>query len=381
MRVALISYHFGEYCVRLAASLARSAEVMLLLPEKEMEAHSHLDRPGLHLRPFRAPRLRQPVRQARTAKSICREVRDFRPDVVHLQQGQLWFNFALGFLPRCGFVLTVHDVRVHPGDKPSKMTPQWILDIGVRRADHIIVHAQQIKSLVLAEYRLPETCVHVIPHVQLGENKHAPNKRHPGPPTVLFFGRIWPYKGLEYLIRAEPFITAAVPDAKIVIAGQGESLDRYRKMMVHPDRFVIHNEYIPDQQRAALFEQASVVALPYIEASQSGVVPLAYTHCKPVVATRVGGLPEIVEHGSTGFCIPPRDEHALAEAIIAILKDKHVAETFGANGHAKITTECSPDRVAAQTLQVYRLLTGESSTIRRPACGALGATTYQPTPE
>src|SRR5438552_16759897 len=95
--------------------------------------------------------------------------------------------------------------------------------------------------------------------------------------TVLFFGRIWEYKGLEYLIRAEPLITAEVPEARIVIAGEGEDFGRYRLLMDHPEHFVVYNEYIPDQQRSELFRQASLVVLPYIEASQSGVIPLAYS--------------------------------------------------------------------------------------------------------
>ena len=67
---------------------------------------------------------------------------------------------------------------------------------------------------------------------------------------VLFFGRIWAYKGLEYLIRAETLITACVPDAKIVIAGQGEDFRRYRGMMAHPENFIVHNEYVSNEKRA-----------------------------------------------------------------------------------------------------------------------------------
>jgi len=97
-----------------------------------------------------------------------------------------------------------------------------------------------------------------------------------------------------------------------------------------------------------------VVTLPYIEASQSGVVPLAYTHSKPVVGTRVGGIPEMVEDGRTGFCVPPRDERALADAIVRILRNQSLAHTLGTNGNRKINTECSPAQVARMTFEVYR---------------------------
>jgi glycosyltransferase involved in cell wall biosynthesis len=353
MRVAFLSFNFPEYCLRLTSGLAGNAEVLLMLPEKDAEPYAHLVDNTINFRPFSAPRLRRPIRQMKMSKALCRQIQDFRPDVVHLQQGHLWFNWVLGSLPRCPFILTVHDYRTHPGDMPSRMTPQWILNLGVRRADELIVHAEQIKKQLVANDGIPKSRVHVIPHIKLGDETSA--KWDNGyVPTVLFLGRIWKYKGLEYLIRAEPLISSQVPTARIVIAGQGESFSRYRKMMVHPERFTVHNEYISDARVVQLIEESTVVALPYIEASQSGVIPLAYTHGKPVVATNVGGLPEMVDEGQTGFCVPPRNERALANAIARILKDRQLAETLGANGNRKINAECSPTRVAGQTLAVYR---------------------------
>jgi glycosyltransferase involved in cell wall biosynthesis len=170
---------------------------------------------------------------------------------------------------------------------------------------------------------------------------------------ILFFGRIWEYKGLEYLIRAEPLISAQVPEAQIVIAGRGEDFARYRRLMVHPERFTVYNEYVPEAKCAELFRRASVVALPYIDASQSAVIPVAYTFGKPVVATTVGGLPELVEHGRTGYLVPPRDERALADALVRLLLDPKLRRELGANGKRKADTECSPKAVARLTLEVY----------------------------
>jgi glycosyltransferase involved in cell wall biosynthesis len=353
MRVVLLSFNFPEYCVRLAGALARDTEVLLMLPEKQTEPYASLVDRAVIFRPFPSPRLRHPIRQMKMSNALCRQIWEFCPDVIHLQQGHLWFNLALRHLPRCAFVLTVHDYRTHPGDMPSRMTPQWILSLGVRRADELIVHAEQIKKLLVGNDGIPESRVHVIPHVKLGDETSAKSDNHYAP-TVLFLGRIWKYKGLEYLIRAEPLITAQVPKARIVIAGQGEKFSRYRKMMVHPERFTVHNEYLSDTRVVQLIGESTVVALPYIEASQSGVIPLAYTHRKPVVATNVGGLPEMVDEGQTGFCVSPRDEKALANAIVRILKDRHLAERLGANGNRKVNAECSPTRVAGQTLEVYR---------------------------
>ncbi len=353
MRIALLSFNFPEYCIRLASALSRNAEILLQLPHKQAETYDSLLDPSIRFLPFAYPRLRQPLKQIKLAVHLCEQMQDFRPDIVHFQHGHIWFNLFLAMLPRCGLVVTVHDYRAHPGDKPSRKTPQWILDRGIHRANQLIVHARHIQQLIVSNYTIAENRVHVIPHIKLGSCEMQQNATSMGPPTVLFFGRIWKYKGLEYLIRAEPLISTEIPDVRIVIAGEGEDFSRYRKMMVHPERFVVFNEYISDAQRSELFAAATVVTLPYIEASQSGVVPLAYTHAKPVVVTNVGGLPEMVEDGQTGLCVPPGDPRVLAGAIVRLLKDKEFATRLGANGQRKVNTDCSPAQVASRTLDVY----------------------------
>ena len=125
-------------------------------------------------------------------------------------------------------------------------------------------------------------------------------------------------------------------------------------MMTHPERFEIHNTFVSDAERSAMFARASLVALPYIEASQSGVVPLAYSFSKPVVATTVGGLPDMIEDGKTGLLVPPRDERALADAVVRLLVDKDLRQQMGRNGRHKMDTEYSLAAVAQQTLAVYR---------------------------
>jgi glycosyltransferase involved in cell wall biosynthesis len=179
-------------------------------------------------------------------------------------------------------------------------------------------------------------------------------------PQVLFFGRIWPYKGLDYLIRAEPLITSRAPQAKIVIAGTGEDFERYRRLMVNPDNFIVINEYVSDEKRAELFRRASVVVLPYIEASQSFIISIAYRFGKPVVATTVGGLPEMVDDGRTGFLVPPRNIDALADAVVQLMQDDGMRRKFGENGMQKVNVECAPEVVGRQTCVVYRRAMNDS---------------------
>jgi glycosyltransferase involved in cell wall biosynthesis len=360
MRVALVSYDFGEYCIRLASELQSTAECALLLPSQLAADHLSLLNSRVSFFPFNKPRLRQPLRQLRTIRDLFQEIAYFRPDVLHLQQGHFWFNLALPLLKRYPLVLTIHDPRHHLGDRGAANTPQPIFDFGFRQAAQIIVHTRQMADLVSNELNISPEIIHVIPHIRLGDETRQIDCTE-DEQLILFFGRIWEYKGLEYLIRAEPLITAQLPEAKILIAGTGEDFERYRRMMVNPERFIVHNSYISPDEASALFRRASVVVLPYVEATQSGVVPQAFTFAKPVVATAVGGLPDQVDHGHTGLIVPPRNEHALAEQIIRLLRDRDLRRQLGMNGRRKVDHEWSAEAVAQKTLAVYQFVRQRSS--------------------
>jgi starch synthase len=354
MKVAYVSFAFGEHCVRLASAIAQDQDmsVRLFLPNHEAEPYLYLLSKGVDIQLFDKPRLREVFKQAQMVTSIVRAIKDFDADVVHLECGHLWFNLALPILGNRPLVLTVHDAVIHVGDAASAKTPQWVWDRACYLARERIVCAPQVKELLLQRLRIPGSTVHVIPHMLIGDDTAGQGIKEEDS-QILFFGRIWEYKGLEYLIRAEPLVTARIPEAKFVIAGTGENFDYYRRMMVHPERFIVHNEFVSDEMRAKLFRRACVVALPYIEASQSGVIHMAYRFGKPVVATTVGGLPEVVEQGRTGYLVPPRDINALADAIVLLLQNNDLRRQFGENGRRKINAECASDLIARKTRTVY----------------------------
>jgi glycosyltransferase involved in cell wall biosynthesis len=269
-------------------------------------------------------------------------------------------------LPMLGdrpLVLTVHDSLIHVGDADSSKTPQWVYDRACYRARERIVHAPQVKDSLLKRLHILSSTVHVVPHILIGDDTAGLGVEEKQS-QILFFGRIWEYKGLEYLIRAEPLITARIPEAKFVIAGTGQDFSHYRRMMVHPERFIVHNEWVSDEKRAEVFRRASVVVLPYIEASQSGIIPVAYSFGKPVVATTVGGLPAQVEDGKTGYLVPPRDEMALADAIVRLLNDRDLRRQLGSNGKRKLAAEASPEVIAHDTRAVYQLAVNSGSQLR-----------------
>ncbi len=353
MKVALISYGFVEYCIQQANGLAREWDVLLMLPRAEAAEHVPTIDSAVRYVPFNKPRFRQPLRHLRTAATILREVRRFQPDVVHFQQGHMWFNLALPLLRSYPLVVTIHDPRYHVGDRNSQRTPQRLMDFGFHRADRVIVHGEALRRQVVELLKMAADKVHVVPHVAIGcaePPATVSDEEH----TILFFGRIWDYKGLKYLIEAEPLITRAVPNAKIIIAGEGDNFAPYQRLMAHPERFEVHNKFIGTALRDELFHRASVVVLPYIEATQSGVIPLAYSFAKPVVATRVGALADAVEDGVTGRLVPARDTAALADAVVEMLTNPATRREMGLAGRRKLDAEWSPQAVGQRSIEVYR---------------------------
>ncbi len=360
MHVMLIDFTFFFYTVSLASALSELCQVTLLLPERVVDHYRGSLSDAVQLQPFHMPRLRDP-HSLLMVRSIFKTIREQQPQVVHQIAWNLWFNMALPFFPDVPLVTTVHDASRHPGDKATIHlfhAQQW------RRADQVIVHADQVKQQMLAAEPALTGKLNVLPIGVLdfyksgSEGPEIPK----GPPRVLFFGRIFEYKGLRYLIEAEPLITRQVPDAKIVIAGCGEPFEKYEQMMVNKENFIVHNYRIPDREVAPLFQQASVVALPYVEASQSGVLSVAYAFGRPVVASAVGGVPEVVDEGRTGYLVPPCDPERLAEAIVKLLKDRQLREQMGRNALAKTESELSWRAIAEKTLRVYdKALNSESS--------------------
>ncbi len=379
MKIAWITYDFEEYSSLHVNALSAEHDVLLVMPRAVGQDQKYAISPNVQHYAFKKPRLRQPVRQLHSIRKILRRIAEFSPDVVHLQQGHMWFNTALNSLKQYPLVVTIHDPRHHAGDTVSQKTPQWLMDYGFRQADHVIVHGEALASQVSGLFGLPDDHVHVIPHVAMGEILEADAETE-DPRLVLFFGRIWDYKGLDHLIAAEPIIAEQLPNVRIMIAGEGADFSRYQAMMHNPEHFIVRNAWISDHQRARFFQRSALVVLPYNEATQSGVVPVAYNYGKPVVATRVGALSECVDHEKTGLLVPPRDPQALAEAIVRLLKDSNLRHAMGLAGKAKLDRDCSPAVVAQQTVEAYRCAIrdrsgGRSTAARMKATYASGSFT------
>ncbi len=298
-----------------------------------------------------------PIVLAKFLKSsyrMLREIKEYGPDIVHLQIGSSMLGFYIPFLRRYPIITTFHDLRPHDGE--AKFWEKYMHAYIRHASKYLMVHGDRLREAMIRDFGQPPSKVKSIPigphnidAFRMYEREGIKEDKN----MVLFFGRILDYKGLEYLIMAEPYIRREAPDARIVIAGSGD-FRRYEGLMANRGSFEVINRYISYREGAALFQRASVVVLPYVEASQSGVVPTAYGFKKPVVATSVGSIPEVVDDGATGFIVPPKDPVSLANAIVRLLKDEGLRRRMGENGHRKLSAELSWDCVIGKTLEVYR---------------------------
>jgi glycosyltransferase involved in cell wall biosynthesis len=175
--------------------------------------------------------------------------------------------------------------------------------------------------------------------------------------VVLFFGIISPRKGLMSLIDAFPKIRQRVDDAFLMIVGQP-----FEDIRPYQDRIQALGLAAVSQLRPGyvalcdvpqVFEQAAVVVLPYLDSSQSGVVLSAYAFAKPVVASDVGGIGELVEDGVTGFLCPPGQADILADRVITILQDDELRAAMGKRARALVRSRHSWEHIGGQTASVY----------------------------
>lgn len=224
-----------------------------------------------------------------------------------------WTPFLAPGLVRAGltFVPVVHDAAPHPGD--SSLLFGWRLDQELAAARAAVVLSDTVGAAVAARRPgLPLIRMEIGAHLPYGAAAASTRRS-----DFLFFGRIRRYKGLDILRDAWPLVRAANPQATLRILGEGD-LDACAPSLSALPGVSVDLRWVPDTAIAAEVTSASALVLPYREASQSGVVPIALALGVPVVATAVGGLAAQVADGRTGLVVSP-DHIALATAMKRML--------------------------------------------------------------
>ena len=303
---------------------------------------------------------------------LSRHLLAMRPDVVQfgsiehaIEAPYLWH------LRRRGLVLA--DV-VHEPEMRSNRGVRWAVDVRLYRAvygvfDHLFIHGRANVARFAALYPgVPPERVHAI---QMGSLAVLPpgsgndvdlRARHgiaADAPVAVFFGTLLPSKGIEDLIAAFVAVRARRADARLVIAGhpsrhmEDGQLERLAATMGIGDAVTVDAQYVPNEELGALMGLARVVVLPYRSATQSGALQVAYAYGRPVVATRVGALPEVVEEGRSGFVVAPQNPPELAEAILTLFADPDRARRMGDHARHLSETRHSWAAIASGIIAVY----------------------------
>ena len=272
-----------------------------------------------------------------------RRIREERAQVVIFQWAVPYWSLPFATVAlllkrntRTKILFLCHNVIPHErhwGDR-------WLTKLALRWGDCFIVHSAD--SLRRLRTLLPRAVVHktVLPTYEVfAEASLAPRearavlKLKTDENVLLFFGFVRPYKGLDCLLQAMPGVLRKISAHLLIVGEFWDDQALYRTQIERlglADRVTIVDRYIPNEEISLYFSAADVVVLPYIEASQSAVVQIAYGFDKPVITTRTGGLSESVEAGKTGLIVEPEDSEALSTAIVEFFQ-KRLANPFGEN--------------------------------------------------
>lgn len=349
MRIVVTCDWFLKYAIQQTAALARAgAEVMLLCRDHPIEfGGDTAERLGTirqateqGVEVVELPGRGRDVRALRAMLHLRERLAGFAPHVIHAHQGA--DPRAFGLLPRAPLVLTLHDPTPHPGQPVARSaSKRHVLDAAARawraRARVIVVHSERLLSAVALRRAQHSAVIH---H---GLYVHPEPLGAPRLPTVGFFGRLEPYKGLDTLAQAMPYVWSERPDVRLRVAGRGPT-----GFSLEDPRVQVDARYLPEAEIEAFFASTSLSVLPYTEASQTGAGSTALGYGIPLVVSRVGGLVDLALDGS--YLVEPGDERGLAAAIVRHIDD---GPQVRARVHAQLANPRSWDAAAALTLAVY----------------------------
>jgi glycosyltransferase involved in cell wall biosynthesis len=322
------------YDDRLAAALSRrDHEVHLLTapflldraPEPEGYVREELFIPvsSRLLRGRPRARLRRVVKAVEYLPSVRRLVRRIEvlePDVVHVQwlaRPELDVRWLRRLAARHRTVLTAHNAL----PRRERAYGAWREALGT--VQRVVVHSRRTAERLAELGVAAERCV-VIPHPVFDDavqHTVAPPRGH----TMLFFGLIRHYKGLDVLVRALPAIAGEIPDARLVVAGDPlEPVAGVQELAAElgvDDRIDWRLGFLPEGEVAPLLAAAAFVVLPYRVIESSGVLALALGHGRPAVVSDLGAVGDTVREFGAGRAVPAENPRALAAACVELLAD------------------------------------------------------------
>jgi glycogen(starch) synthase len=361
-----------NHAAELTRALDRRGVVQTVLTTRPPSA-PRLQHLGDHVRVIR---LGLPVRRFRqlygSQAAILAPILAARADVVHVHLGEdlavLPVGAAAARLHRLPLVLTVHkslrhtlavcDLRSAVLNTLGSLIERW----GEHFAEAVLVITPRLYTLLLAD-GVDENRVHLIPpgvNPSLFEGPFEDPFAGVGKPHVLFVGRLAPQKGVGTLVAAAGLLED--PSAQVLLVGDGperKALERESKRIGYADR-VHFMGFVAHERLPAVLAHADLLVLPSIYEELGTVLLEAMQAGLPIVASKTGGIPDVIEDGVNGLLVPPGNPGALARAIDRLLADRDLARRLSEEARQR-AKDYDWEVLAERVLRVYQGVTGGHS--------------------
>lgn len=298
-----------------------------------------------------------------------------RPDVI--QFGKIEFPFEAIFLStlkqkRLLLSQVCHEFELREqGNNPLVTFSNQLFQSVYGSFSIIFFHGESNRRRFLELFNVPEASLYIIPHGNEQFFLSARSEKVTGlqikqrygleedMPVILFFGNLTPSKGLPDLLKAFSLVYAKEKRARLMVVGRPskfidmDALTQLAAELEISEATIFDARYLPLEEVPPLMDIATVVMYPYLNSTQSGALQVAYTFGKPVIATNVGGLPEAVENGKSGFLVPAASPYELAQAMMKFIEDPSLTREMGSYAKNLSNTKFSWDSIAQKILSVY----------------------------
>lgn len=285
----------------------------------------------------------------KTRREIRKQLKGIVFDVCYIPMQQPWAELVNRCIRYKELIVTVHDPIPHEG---SGKLMNYLYDRVAKAADKIVILSSVFEDVAVKRYGKERRNIYVIPHGvfdKYGKYESTPIQRTEEY-NFLFFGRITPYKGLELLAKAYVKLYMERHDISLYVVGSG-NISPYKNMFPEDKNITIINRYIDDEEVSSFFSGKNVITiLPYTDASQSGVIPIAMKERSQLIVSGTGGLVEQTGNGKYAILTEP-NEHALYDKMKYAIE--HYDELDSMRNNAKVYIESlSWDNLAKQLVSI-----------------------------
>lgn len=331
MRVALLGSFLVDYTIKVATPLNRHAEVLVIADDRVLardvtlkEVDQYVSTGG-RLRTFRQARIWNRWWSVVVVLVILLR---FRPHVLvaheHAHPHLTWIMRSAALFSK--LLLIVHDPIPHTGQDATFAEANRRSTLMQRQlATAFVVHGHYCARSLVEQLGVADS--RTIHPIRMGANFGPDKPAHfTRRGRLLMFGRMEYYKGLQLLVEACEILCNRGLTFDLRIAGRGPELERLAERFLALGCCTIESKFISREAALREFADADLLVAPYLEATQSGVVALAFASGRPVVATKVGGLADFVKHEVNGLLVPPNSPRLLADALERMLIEVGLVE-------------------------------------------------------